>query len=101
MKVVVDPTSSCSPSKDVEKMVDIKTIQDSRKNLALANAIAESEDGREETIPSNVGKLKLIDNDEESDKDLGEIGLKKLMEQKRMRNKIKCFCHISLTSKHF
>ena len=101
MVVIVHPTSSGSSPKNLEQIVDVKTVQDSRKNLSLANAVADTKNGREETIPTNISILEPIDEDEEPDEDLGETGLEELTEQKRMRDKIKCLGHISLTSKNF
>ena len=81
MEVVIDPTAIGLPSEEDKKFVDIKTVENSRKNLALANTVGKFEEGREAIVPSDIGKLKGVDEDEESDKDLGDVSTQKLEEQ--------------------
>ena len=99
MEVVVNPTSSLFLSKNGEKSVNVKTVEDSGQNLALPNAVVDTEDGGKQSIPFDMGKLKLVYDDHESDKDLGETGLKNLQEEEGMTNKVEGLSHISLASK--
>ena len=81
MKVVINPTAIGLPSEEDKKFVDIETIKDSRKNLTLTNPVGKFEAGGETTVPSDIGELKGIDEDEESDENLGHVGTQKLEEQ--------------------
>ena len=57
MVVVVDPTSSLFPPEENEELIDIKTVENTGKNLALPNTIGEAESGRKDSLrdlPSKV-----------------------------------------------
>ena len=72
MEITIDPTTSSSPSEKRKEIVDIETVEDPRQYLALPNTVADAEDRGEDAIPSDMGKLKFVDNDKKSDKDLRE-----------------------------
>ena len=67
----------------------------------MADAISETEDVRERSVPRDIGELIGVDEDEESDEDGRETSIKKLTEEHRMFNKIESFGHIHHASKDF
>ena len=86
MEVVVYPTTSGFPSKDLEKVINIKTVEDSRKDCPLTNPIRKTEGRGEHSIPSYISKLEHINEDQNSEEDFGELSLKKLKKENRMTN---------------
>ena len=71
MEVVVDPTTSHFTPEETEEIVHVKTVKDSAENRPLSNTVTHSEDVGEHSIPSDVGELKHVNDDEDSKEDLG------------------------------
>ena len=67
----------------------------------MPDSVTEAENAGNGRIPSYISKLKTVDNNEQSREDSTEANLEELMEQKRMFNHVKSFCHVSLTGKYF
>ena len=65
MEVVVHPTSNIFPPEDLEDVVHIKAVEDSTQNCPLPYTIAETEDARNDSIPSNSCVLEGINNYED------------------------------------
>jgi hypothetical protein len=101
MEVVVHPTSNILPPEDLENVVHIKAVEDSTQNCPLPYTIAETEDARNDSIPSNICVLEGINNYEDSEEDQGQPFLEELLEEQGMLNQIKSFGHVSLTSEDF
>ena len=76
MEVVVDPRTSRFTS----EIVHVKTVKDSAENRPLSNTVTHSEDVGEHSITSNIGKLKHVDDDEDSEEDLGKSCTKEFLE---------------------
>ena len=66
MDVFVDPTTRCFTPEETEEIVHLKTEKDSAENRPLSNTITRSEDVGKHTIPSDVGKLKHVNDYEDS-----------------------------------
>ena len=86
MKVVVYPTTSGLLSEDLEEIIYIIAVEDSRRNCALTNSVGEAESGGEHSVPSDIGKLESVDDDQDSEKDFRELGINELEKENRMMN---------------
>ena len=60
----IHPAPTSISSKNLEKIVHIKAIQDCTEDRALSNSIGEAEHGRESSIPANISKLVYINEDQ-------------------------------------
>ena len=63
------PATRAIPSENGEKIICVKTIQDSRENCTLSNSVFNGENVRKRPIPSYIGKLIHVDEEQESHKD--------------------------------
>ena len=97
--VGIHPTASSISSKDLKKIIYIKTVQDCTQDRALANTISQTEDAGEGTIPADIGKLVDIDKDEESYEDCRKSSIKKFLEQQRVLHHIECFAYVHHAAK--
>ena len=70
--VVIHPATSRFLPEDLEHIVHIKTVEDSAKYRSLTDAIAEGEDTGVAAVPTNIGILEDVDDDEDPDVDLGK-----------------------------
>ena len=67
----------------------------------MTDAIGEIEDGRERSVPRDIGKLVCIDEDEESNENGRKTSFKQFSEEHKVLNKIKSFGLVHYASKYF
>ena len=66
----------------------------------MTNAVSHTEDRGETVVPSNVGILVDVDENEESNEDTREASTEKLLEQEGMFHQVEGFGHIHEATVH-
>ena len=68
-KGALDPSTTATITEKAKESIHIKTVQKSRQDCTLANSIPHVEVARELAVPTDIGKLVDVDEDQESKED--------------------------------
>ena len=88
------PAAVATSSQELKESIHVKTVEKSWKDRTLTDAIGQAEDAGVVAIPTNIGKLIDVDENQESNEDDRESSSEKFFEEERVLHKVESLSHV-------
>ena len=90
----VYPATISTSSQELKESIHIKTVEKSREDRTLTDAISQAEDAGVLAIPTNIGELINVDEDQEPNEDDRESSSEEFLEEEGMLYKVESLGHV-------